>query len=105
MIARLALLLLALAAWLPVRVEAAPREPRLALVIANGGYRHFDRLTGTFADGDKIAAALSGVGFVDASGSGAVQARRDLDRAGMLVALAEFKAKLAAAGPSAFGVG
>ena len=97
-------LLALIAIGLPSLSAAADQPQRIALVIANGGYRNFDRLTGTSGDGDKIAKALSGVGFVDASGEGPVLAHRDLDRAGMLVAVDAFKAKLAAAGPKAFGV-
>ncbi len=79
-------------------------EPRLALVIANGDYRALDRLNATYADGDKVAAALSATGFVDASGAGSVRPRRDLNRQTLASEVAAFKAKLAAAGPSAFGV-
>ena len=103
MIRRLTLLLAALFALGPSIVHAAP-EPRLALVIGNGSYQKFDRLAGTQGDGDKIAAALSAVGFVDASGTGKVVARRDLDRAAMIAAIAEFRAQLALAGPKAFGM-
>ena len=94
-----------LASALPSRaVAAADAAPRIALVIANGGYQNFDRLAGTSGDGDKIAAALSKTGFVDATSAGPVQPLRDLDRAAMLTAIEAFKAKLAAAGPKAFGV-
>ncbi len=96
--------LFALAAWLGAGPAIAAPQPRLALVIVNGDYRHFDKLTGPYADGDKIAAALNGTGFVDASGSGAVIVHRDLDRAGMAAAIAAFKAQLADAGPKAFGM-
>jgi formylglycine-generating enzyme required for sulfatase activity len=87
------------------QAHAAPaREPRLALVIANGAYQNFDRLSATYTDGDTIAAALSGVGFKDASGAGPVVAKRDLTRKQLLAEVAAFRAKLAAAGPTAFGV-
>ena len=98
----LALLALA-AAWIAGPAAAAP-EPRLALVIVNGNYANFDKLVGTYGDGDKIAAALTGVGFVDATGAGPVKAVHDLDRAGMTAAIAGFRSKLAAAGPKAFGM-
>lgn len=88
----------------PAWAQAKPPEPRLALVIANGSYRSLDRLGSTYSDGDRIAAALTATGFVDASGSGAVQARRDLDRTAMLAAIEAFQARLAAAGPNAFGM-
>ncbi|WAC23733.1 SUMF1/EgtB/PvdO family nonheme iron enzyme [Blastomonas sp. SL216] len=102
------LLLVALAASLglsPVaHGQAGAREPRLALVIANGNYRGFDRLSATFDDGERISAALSATGFVDGSGSGAVRTRRDLTAAQMEAEIAAFRAALAAAGPEAFGV-
>ncbi|HZK98745.1 MAG TPA: SUMF1/EgtB/PvdO family nonheme iron enzyme [Caulobacteraceae bacterium] len=100
----LAALTLAFQFFASPNAAAAPREPRLALVIANSAYANFDRLGGTYGDGDKIAAALTGVGFVDAAGSGPVAARRDLGRADMVAQIAAFKDKLAAAGPKAFGV-
>ncbi len=84
--------------------QAGAREPRLALVIANGNYRGFDRLSATFDDGERISAALTATGFVDGSGSGAVRTRRDLTAAQMEAEIAAFRAALAAAGPEAFGV-
>jgi formylglycine-generating enzyme required for sulfatase activity len=105
---RMLLLLVALAASLglsPVaHGQAGAREPRLALVIANGNYRGFDRLSATFDDGERISAALSATGFVDGSGSGAVRTRRDLTAAQMEAEIAAFRAALAAAGSEAFGV-
>lgn len=98
--AMLALLLSIMAGGAPAR---AASEPRLALVIVNGAYQSFDKLPSTYADGDKIATALNATGFVDASGEGPVQVRRDLTRAEMLEAIARFRERLAAAGPSAFG--
>lgn len=83
---------------------AQRREPRLALVIANGAYSSFDKLSATYTDGDTIAKALSGVGFIDASGSGAVRPRRDLNQAALLAEVETFKAQLAKAGPSATGM-
>ena len=74
-----------------------------ALVIANGAYQNFDRLAATSDDGDKVAAALAAVGFVDATGA-PVQARRDLTRMAMIKAVADLQARLAASGPDAFGV-
>lgn len=98
-----AALLLGALLWLPGTAHAA-REPRLALVIVNGGYVNFDPLRATYEDGDRISAALNATGFTDASGSGQVQVRRDLSQAQMLAAIADFRAKLAAAGPTAFGM-
>src|SRR5690349_20457381 len=84
--------------------SAAPsREPRIALVVANGDYANFDRLGATAADGQRIAGALGTAGFVDPSG-GALQVNRDLTQAQMLAKLAELEAALKAAGPDAFGV-
>lgn len=84
--------------------SASPtREPRIALVIANGDYASFDRLGATAADGQRIASALGTAGFVDASGS-APQVNRDLTQAQMLAKLAELETALKAAGPEAFGV-
>jgi formylglycine-generating enzyme required for sulfatase activity len=82
----------------------AADEPRMALVIVNGAYQSFDKLASTYADGDKITTALNATGFVDASGEGPVQVRRDLSREAMLAAIADFRAKLTAAGPKAFGM-
>ena len=83
---------------------AASTGPRLALVIANGKYAAFDQLAATGIDGERIAAALDATGFVDSSGSGAVQINRDLTLAQMLAKVAAFEAQLTAAGPDAFGV-
>jgi formylglycine-generating enzyme required for sulfatase activity len=89
----------------PVAIgQSQSPEPRLALVIANGNYRGFDRLRATFDDGERIAAALNGTGFVDASGRGTVRTRRDLTLAQMEAEIAAFRAAIAAAGPQAFGV-
>jgi formylglycine-generating enzyme required for sulfatase activity len=88
----------------PAVAQGPKGEPRLALVIANGAYRGLDRLSAVYGDGDKVATALSGTGFVDASGEGAVRPRRDLTQAQIQSEIAAFKVKLAAAGPQAFGV-
>lgn len=96
--------LLALVCLLLGPTLARAKEPRLALVIANGAYANFDQLHATAQDGDRIAAALTQAGFRDASGAGAVVPRRDLTLAGMQAALATFRAQLQAAGPDAFGV-
>lgn len=99
--------LLLLATALPIgsaRAAGPADEGRFALVIANGAYRSFDRLGATYADGDKVAAALSATGFKDADGDSAVTVRRDLSQAQIEQAIAAFRQKLAAAGPSSFGV-
>ena len=99
---RLLLALLLLGAGGPA--IAAPKGPRLALVIVNGAYQNFDKLASTYDDGTKIAGALNGTGFVDSSGAGPVQIHRDLTLEQMLATVAEFREKLKAAGPEAFGV-
>jgi formylglycine-generating enzyme required for sulfatase activity len=83
---------------------AQKREPRLALVIANGAYASFDKLTATYADGDTIASALTSVGFTDASGSGPVKARRDVTQSQLLAEVVNFRTQLAKAGPQATGM-
>ncbi|WP_420382302.1 SUMF1/EgtB/PvdO family nonheme iron enzyme [Novosphingobium sp.] len=83
---------------------SATRAPRLALVIANGAYANYDHLAKTGVDGDRVAAALGATGFTDASGAATVQVNRDLTLAQMQAKVAEFREKLAAAGPEAFGV-
>jgi formylglycine-generating enzyme required for sulfatase activity len=98
-----ALLSMIMALAVPALAQAAA-EPRLALVIANGKYRAFDQLAATSGDGDKVAAALTATGFVDASGTGNVRARRDLDQQSMQAEIEAFKAKLQAAGPNSFGM-
>jgi len=80
------------------------REARLALVISNGAYQHFDRLASTGEDGNRIAAALTAGGFRDAAGTGAVTVRHDLGLAEMQAAIDQFHDALKAAGPDAFGV-
>ena len=97
----LALLLLLFAAS---SQAAFAREPRLALVISNGAYQHFDRLGSTGEDGNRIAAALTAGGFKDATGTGPVAVRHDLGLADMQAALDQFRDALKAAGPDAFGV-
>lgn len=84
--------------------HAASGAPRLALVIANGQYQQFDKLAVTATDGDRMAAALTATGFVNSTGTGAVQAYRDLDLAQMREKVTEFREALRAAGPEAFGV-
>ena len=99
-----ALLLCLFVAAVPVAAQQKPPEPRLALVIANGAYRALDRLSATYGDGEKVAAALTATGFADASGEGTVRVRRDLTQAELQAEIAAFKEKLAAAGPEAFGM-
>jgi len=97
------MIVIALLASVPAR--AAPtREPRIALVIANGDYANYNRLGATTADGQRIATALTTTGFSDASGRDAVEVNRNLTQAQMLAKVAELEAALKAAGPDAFGV-
>ena len=102
----LALLLLGLVCVgaLAAPAEAAGKGPRLALVITNGAYQHYDPLAATAIDGDRVAAALNATGFTDGSGAGPVQAYHDLTLAQMLARIAAFREALHAAGPDAFGV-
>ncbi len=104
MIRAIGLMLLLLAIGVGSAARAKGGEPRLALVIANGAYSHFDRLGATYGDGEKIAAALSATGVADASGEGAVRVRRDLTEAAMRAEIADFRKRLAAAGNDAFGI-
>ncbi len=101
----------ALALWIWVAllsltspVAAKEGEARLALVIANGEYRAFDRLSETDDDGERIAKALSATGFSDAVGKGQVQVRRNLDLAVMRKEIEAFRTELARLGPNSFGV-
>ena len=89
---------------MPSAVHAAETPKRLALVIVNGAYDNFDRLSATYSDGEKIASALATTGFTDASGTGVVKARRDLSLEQMRAEIQAFRDKLAAAGPDTFGV-
>lgn len=108
--ARAALVRLLLAAFVALLGVAlatpalAAKPPRLALVMVNGAYQSFDKLGSTYSDGDKIAGALNATGFIDSSGSGQVQVRRDMSLSQMLQAITAFHDALKAAGPSAFGV-
>lgn len=101
---RLAAIVLAVLAGLALPGAAEAREPRIALVIANGAYASFDRLDATRVDGERIATALAATGFVDSSGSGPVQVNRDLTLGQMQAKIAELRDRLKAAGPDALGV-
>ncbi len=103
-LAKAAVLLIWLLAAMALAPSAFAREPRLALVIGNSAYQGFDRLAATTTDGDRIAAALNGAGFLDAAGTGPVIAHRDLTREQMLALIDQFAARLKAAGPNAFGM-
>lgn len=97
-------LMLAALAGTSLPAAAAPREPRIALVIANSAYAGFDQLQATRVDGERIAGALSTTGFVDSSGTGPVRVNRDLTLAQMQAKIAELRDQLKAAVPEALGV-
>lgn len=100
----IALLMLLAGVTLVTPAFAQTQEARFALVIANGAYDGLDKLGATYGDGDKVAAALTATGFADASGERTVRVRRDLGQAQMLAEIDAFRARLAAAGPDAFGM-
>src|SRR5262245_43361858 len=89
-----AVLLVALAT---VPALAAPKEPRLALVIANAHYRApADRLGAAYADAEGVATALEKVGFE-------VVRRDDLSLKELQNEVLAFRRKLDAAGPTSLG--
>lgn len=93
------------ASFLLMTATAAMAAPaRLALVVSNSDYRSLPALPNAARDGDTIAQALSGAKFIDASGEGAVKARRNLTDADLRRELEAFKAQVAKAGPDTFVV-
>ncbi|TXH78004.1 MAG: caspase family protein [Lysobacteraceae bacterium] len=91
------LLLVAAAFFLSNSAFAQAKENRLALVISQTAYSHnLSRLPGTENEGRLIEEALKSTGFT-------VLRARDLSRARLEEVLAEFSAKLSAAGPDAIG--
>lgn len=72
-------------------------EPRIALVIGNGGYRSVNALANPPRDADLIAVALQAAGFE-------VTLIKDGDLASMGAAVTEFGQKLRKAGPEATGL-
>jgi formylglycine-generating enzyme required for sulfatase activity len=77
-----------------VRPSAAQREPRIALVIGNAGYREA-RLPNPLNDAQDVAAALQGMGFDVVSGE-------DRDRRQMVTLIREFGQKLRNGGVGLF---
>ena len=71
--------------------------PKLALIITNKAYpAQVGALENTHRDGERISAALTALGF-------AVVHRRDLDKAAMVSAVADYVERLEKAGPEAVG--
>ena len=89
-------MILACGLWLGLAGLAAA-EPRLALVVGNGGYVAVNGLANPVGDAELIAATLEGLGFE-------VTLLRDGTKAGMSAAVAEFGGALRAAGPDATGL-
>jgi uncharacterized caspase-like protein len=87
---------MALAIWLGL-VAGAGAEPRIALVVGNGGYTAVGGLTNPVSDAQLMADTLQGLGFT-------VTLIRDGTKAGMSAGVAEFGAALRAAGPEATGL-
>ncbi len=72
-------------------------EPKLALIITNKEYpASIGALENTHRDGERMAAVLTTLGFN-------VVHRRDLDKAAMIAAVAEYIGRLEGAGPEAIG--
>ncbi len=78
-------------------VGQALAEPRIALVIGNGGYSSITRLPNAVNDAKLIATTLSGLGF-------RVTQLTDADQAGMKTAIAEFGRALRSSGPDTVGL-
>lgn len=76
---------------------AARAEPRVALIIGNGGYQAVSTLDNTVADASLIAETLSGLGFD-------VTLLQDASLAEMRRGFATFGQKLREAGPQATGL-
>ena len=87
----------ALVMWLGVAVAPAAAEPRIALVVGNGGYSAVGGLTNPVSDAELMAGTLEGLGFQ-------VTLLRDGTKAAMSTAVGEFGAALREAGPEATGL-
>ncbi len=71
--------------------------PKLALIVTNKAYpASLGALENTHRDGERVAAALTALGF-------AVVHRRDLDKAAMMAEIADYVVRLEKAGPEAVG--
>ena len=87
---------MALAIWL-AGLGLAGAEPRIALIVGNGGYVAVGALANPPSDAALMADTLQGLGFE-------VTLIRDGSKAAMSAAVAEFGAALRAAGPEATGL-
>ena len=85
-----------LAIWLS-GAGLAGAEPRIALIVGNGGYTAVGPLENPAQDAALMARTLEGLGFE-------VTLLRDSTKAGMSQAVAEFGSALRAAGPEATGL-
>ncbi len=89
--------LLCAAALLTSAFAAFADLPKFALVITNRDYPSaIGALENTHRDGERVAAALTALGF-------SVNHRRDLDKAAMVQAVADYVERLEKAGPEAVG--
>lgn len=88
--------MMVLVLWLSGAVLAGA-EPRIALVVGNGGYTAVGPLANPVSDADLMARTLQGLGFE-------VTLLRDSTKAGMSRAVADFGSALRAAGPEATGL-
>ncbi len=91
------ILLATTALFIAATLNAMADAPKLALVITNKAYPDaIGALENTHRDGERIAASLTALGF-------AVSHRRDLDKGGMVTAIADYVDRLRKAGPEAVG--
>lgn len=88
--------MMALAIWL-FGAALAGAEPRIALIVGNGGYTAVGGLANPVSDAELMARTLEGLGFQ-------VTLLRDSTKAGMGRAVADFGSALRAAGPEATGL-
>ena len=88
--------ILALVIWL-IGTGLAGAEPRIALIVGNGGYTAVGGLSNPVNDAELMANTLQGLGFE-------VTLLRDSTKDGMSKAVAEFGSALRAAGPEATGL-
>ncbi len=77
--------------------SASADAPKLALIVTNKAYpASIGTLENTHRDGERMAAALTALGF-------AVVHKRDLDKAAMLAEVSDYVVRLEKAGPEAIG--
>lgn len=89
--------LVAAIAWFVASATLAAAEPRIALVIGNGGYQNVTRLDNPVADGQLMAETLESVGFE-------VTLLLDGEQDAIKRAVADFGRALRDAGPDATGL-